>query len=162
MQFQTRWILIAILMLLTGAATWAEISTDYDHSINFATYKTYSWGKLETANSLWDQRVKAVVDTQLAAKGWTQVPSGGNAIVNAFGKTHAEQTLSTFYNGFPGRRWGGFGETTTTVNTYKVGTLVVDLFDATSRNLIWRGVASDTLSSSPDKNTKKLYRTQNV
>jgi hypothetical protein len=156
MKIQPRWVLMSASLLLAAAAAWASISTDYDHNANFANYKTYSWGKLETANSIWDQRVKNAVDSQLAAKGWTQVPTGGDVVVNTFGKTRDEQTLNTFYDGFPGRRWGGFGEATTTVDTYKVGTLVVDMFDAKSNNLIWRAVSSDTLSSNPDKNTKKL------
>jgi hypothetical protein len=69
-----------------------------------------------------------------------------------------QRTLNTFYNGFGGGwRWGGgFGDATTTVNTYKVGTLVVDLFDATSKKLIWRGSSTDTLSSTSDKNIKAL------
>ena len=68
--------------------------------------------------------------------------------------------MNTFYDGFGGgwywRGFGGFGEATTTVDTYRVGTLVVDMFDASTKNLIWRGVSSDTLSSNPEKNTKKL------
>ncbi len=68
--------------------------------------------------------------------------------------------MDTFYNGFGGgRRWGGFGgfgDATTTVETYKVGTLVVDLFDAKTEKLIWRSSSSDTLSDNPDKNTKNL------
>ena len=147
-------VILAALLLIAAAA--AKTTTDYDHKLNFGNYKTYSWGKVETADSLWDQRVKDAVDNQLAAKGWTQVPSGGDVLVNAFGKTQEEHTLNTFYNGFPGWRWGGFGDSTTTVDTYKVGTLVVDLFDANTRNLIWRGTASDTLASNPDKNTRKL------
>ena len=158
MKLHTRSTLLAAALLLVASAAWAKTTTDYDHNINFANYKTYSWGKVETQNSIWDQRVKDAVDSQLAAKGWTQVPSGGDAVVNAFGKTRQEHTLNTFYDGFPGWGWGGFGDgtATTTVDTYKVGTLVVDLFDANTKNLIWRGVASDTLSSSAEKNTKKL------
>jgi hypothetical protein len=153
---KTRWAMITASMLLVGAAAWASINTDYDHNANFANYKTYSWGKLQTANSIWDQRVKDAVDSQLAAKGWTLVASGGEVMVNAFGKKHSEQTLNTFYDGFGGWRWGGFGDATTTVDTYTVGTLVVDMFDANSKKLLWRGAASDTLSSNPEKNTKKL------
>jgi Domain of unknown function (DUF4136) len=71
--------------------------------------------------------------------------------------TKNQQTLNTFYDGFGGGwRWGGFGDATTTTETYKVGTLVVDLFDAKAKNLIWRGSSSDTLSNNPDKNTKNL------
>jgi hypothetical protein len=65
--------------------------------------------------------------------------------------------LNTFYDGFGrGWRWGGFGEATTTTEIYKVGTLVVDLFDTKTKKLIWRGTSSDTLSNSSDKNIKNL------
>jgi hypothetical protein len=45
---------------------------------------------------------------------------------------------------------------TTTTETYKVGTLVVDIFDGKDKKLIWRGVSSETLSDKSDKNIKKL------
>jgi hypothetical protein len=44
------------------------------------------------------------------------------------------------------------------VDTYKVGTLVVDLFDAENRKLVWRAVSSDTLSDKSDKNIKNLNK----
>ena len=55
-----------------------------------------------------------------------------------------------------GWRWGGFGETQTTVENYRVGTLVLDLYDAKNKQLIWRGTSSDTLSNKPEKNEKNL------
>jgi hypothetical protein len=94
--------------------------------------------------------------------GWTQVASGGNVAIVAVEMTQNQQTLNTFYNGFGGgwgwRRFGGggFGDATTTTENYKVGTLCVDLFDANSKTLIWRGSASDTLSDKSDKNIKNL------
>jgi hypothetical protein len=75
--------------------------------------------------------------------------------------TKNQQALNTFYDGFGGgwgwRRFGGggFGEATTTTDTYKVGTLVVDLFDANSKKLVWRGSASDTLSDKSEKKYRK-------
>jgi hypothetical protein len=50
----------------------------------------------------------------------------------------------------------GFGDSTTTESTYKVGTLVVDLFDSNTKKLIWRGSASAALSNKSDKNIKNL------
>jgi Domain of unknown function (DUF4136) len=159
MKMQARWALLSVAVLIAVAA-WASTTTDYDHNVDFANFKTYSWGKLETSNSIWDERVKSAVDSALTAKGWTHLPSGGDVLVNAFGKSHSEHTINTFYDGFEGgwrwRGFGDFGEATTTVDTYKVGTLVVDMFDSNTKNLIWRGVAIDTLSSNPEKNTKKL------
>lgn len=166
MKVRTQTVLLSAGLLLIAAAAWASTSTDYDHNVSFANLKTYSWGKVETQNSIWDERVKDAIDGQLAAKGWTQIPSGGDVVVNAFGKTKPEHTINTFYDGFGGGGWGwrrfgggvggGFGESTTTVDTYKVGTVVVDMFDPNTKNLIWRGVATDTLSNNPDKDTKKL------
>jgi len=145
-----------VIATLTTVGLASTVSTDYDHSANFNGYKTYSWTKVEAANSIWDARVKDDVDKGLAAKGWTQVPSGGEVSVVAVATSHTEQQLNTYYNGFGGRRFGGFGDATTTVEKYKVGTLVIDMFDAGSKNLIWRASASDTLSGNPEKNTKNL------
>jgi hypothetical protein len=150
-------LLMTTALLLTAAAAWAKIATDYDHRANFARYKTYSWAKVQTTSSLWDERVKTAVDGQLAAKGWEQVPSGGDVEVSAQAATRDQQEFNTLYDSFGGRRrFGGFGTSTTTVDTYKVGTLIVDVFDASTKNLVWRGVASDTLSDKADKNIKKL------
>src|SRR6202521_5315117 len=152
---------IAMFFVLTAASLAQQVKTDYDHNANFGQYKTYSWEKVKTKDQLLVDRIKGAVNSALAAKGWTEVPSGGDVEVFAIETTKDQQTLDTFYNGFGGgRRWGGFGggfgDATTTVENYKVGTLVVDLFDAKSEKLIWRGSSSDTLSDKADKNTKNL------
>src|SRR3979490_1797376 len=149
------------LTLLLACVSFAQrVKTDYDHSANFGQYKTYSWEKVETKDPLLVDRIKDAVNSALAAKGWTLVPSGGDVEAFAIETTQNQQTLDTFYNGFGGgRRWGGFGgfgDATTTTETYTVGTLVVDLFDAKTKNLIWRGSSSDTLSNNAEKNTKNL------
>jgi hypothetical protein len=51
---------------------------------------------------------------------------------------------------------GGMGTATTTESEYRVGTLVVDIFQGKSKNLLWRGIAQDELSDKTDKNVKKL------
>lgn len=144
-------------LLLTAVAACAGVKTDYDHGVNFAHYKTYSWGKIQTSNGIWDDRVKDAVASQLAAKGLTEVPSGGDVVIAARDAIQTQQQLNTFYDGFGGRRWsGGMGTSTTTVDNYKVGTLIVEMFDGQSKNLIWQGSASNTLSNNSDKNIKSL------
>lgn len=149
---------IPLFVLALASAVFADqVSIDYDHATNFNELKTYSWSKVHTANSLWDERVKQAIDKQMAAKGWTQVPSGGDVSLVALEKTSVEQQYDTFYDGFGGwRRFGGFGESTTTVDDYKVGTLIVSMFDGNSKQLIWRGTSTSNLAGTPDKNTKKL------
>ena len=158
MKLQNRIALSLAGVLLTAVTACAGISTDYDHGVNFAQYKTYSWGKIQTANGLWDDRVKDAVATQLTAKGLTEVPSGGDVVITARDAIQNQQELNTFYDGFGGRRWfgGGMGTATTTTETIKVGTLLVEMFDGHSKNLIWRASATDTLSNNSDKNIKSL------
>ncbi len=159
MKLQIRFLLsFAVLLALTSVAFSREIKVDYDHHANFSQYKTYSWGKVETQNPLWDDRIKEAVDQELAKKGWTEVASGGDVTVMAIGTTRDQPTLQTFYDGFPGWRWGGFGEATTWVEHYEVGTLIIDMFDSRDKKLIWRGSASDTLPDKPDKAMKDLQK----
>jgi hypothetical protein len=153
---------VGVALLFATASLAQQVKTDYDRSADFSQYKTYSWEKVQTPDPLWVGRTKDAVNAALAAKGWTQVDSGGQVAVVAVEMTKNQQTLNTFYDGFGGgwgwRRFGGggLGEATTTTDTYKVGTLVVDLFDANSKKLIWRGSASDTLSDKSEKNIKNL------
>jgi hypothetical protein len=163
MKLQSKIATSAGLMLLLACVSFAQhVKTDYDHNANFGQYKTYSWKTVQTKDPLLVDRIKSAVNGALAAKGWTEVPSSGDVEVFAIETTQTQQTLDTFYNGFGGgRRWGGFSDATTTVETYKVGTLVVDLFDVKTQKLIWRSSSSDTLSDKADKNTKNLDKAVN-
>lgn len=155
MKFKKLLAIPLIALILTSAASAAPVSVDYDHSINFNQPRTYSWKTVRTANSLWDTRVKNAIDRQLMAKGWTEVPSGGDVQIVAIEKTSLHQEYDTLYDGFGGRRFGGFGESTTSLDSYKVGTLLVDMFEGPNQ-LIWKATSSDDLSGNPDKNEKKL------
>jgi Domain of unknown function (DUF4136) len=161
MKFVNRTASYALFFLtLLGSALAQHVQTDFDHHANFSQYKTYSWQDIKPADSLWDARIKNAVDAQLTAKGWTQVATGGDVSVVAIKTTQTERTLQTFYDGFGGgwrwRGFGGMGESTTTEQDYKEGTLVVDLYDANTKQLIWRGSAEDTLSDKAAKNEKNL------
>ena len=157
--------LVGMTLVFAGMGSAQQVKTDYDRSANFALYKTYSWEHVETKDPLTVDRIKHAVNAVnavLAARGWTLVDSGADVAVLAMEITRDQQTLDTFYDGFGGgwgwRRFGGggFGEATTTTDTYTVGTVVVDLFDTKTKQLIWRGSASDTLSNNSDKNIKNL------
>ena len=161
----------ALIMSIVAAAmltatAWAGKSVDYDHSVNFGNYRTYSWARVQTSDPFLDARVKDAVKRDLAAKGWTEVPSGGQVALVAVETTRTKHDVNTVYDGDgfgDGFGFGGgfgfgsgFGFATTTVQDYQVGMLVVSMFDAHSKNLIWRGVSTDALSQNPKKNIKNL------
>jgi len=157
-------ILTVMMFAFAGGLSAQQVKTDYDHNANFTQYKTYSWEQVKTKDPLFVDRIKSAVNAALTAKGWTEVPSGGDVSIIAIQTTQDQQTLNTFYDGMGGgwgwRRFGGggFGDATTTTETYQVGTLVIDLFDTKTKQLIWRGTASDTLSNNSKKNIENLNK----
>jgi hypothetical protein len=137
-----------------------DVQTDYDKKADFSQYHTYQWMKVQTTNPLWEQRIRDVVDKDLQSKGWQKMESGADVALTAVGSATNQQVYQTFYTGMGPWWWRGFGdETTTTVENYKVGTLVLDMYDTRTKRLIWRGTARDTLSDKPSKNEKKLDKT---
>ena len=68
MKNQIRFPISVAIVLVLGAVAFAQqIKVDYDHHADFSQFKTYSWAKVETPDTLWDQRVKDAVDRTLAA-----------------------------------------------------------------------------------------------
>ena len=123
--------------------------------------KTFMWIKEpKTSDPLLRQRVIDDVNAALASKGLQLVTSDADLCIAAHEATKQERTLNTFYDGFGGGwRWGGgFGSSTTTVSSYEVGTLVVDIFDAKTKEAVWRGTSSKTLSGNPQKNAENLNK----
>ena len=173
-------LLLLTALFLTGADAFAaNVRTDYDHTANFANYKTYSWGAVKASNPLIESRVKAAVDADLQQDGWQLVPSGGAATIFATTNVKNEQELETMYDGMGGgwglgggwgwgRGWGGgfgggfgpggFGESTTMAVSQRVGHLVLDIFTTSDHKLLFRGVADNDLSNNSDKNTKNLNK----
>ncbi len=151
---------LGLVLVCSMAVAFADVKTDYNHKADFSKYHTYSWIKVQTENPLWTDRITRAVDSELQAKGWTKVASGGDVSVAAYGSTHNERSLETWYDGFGGGwGWRGFGGdtmATTSVEKIPVGTLVLDMFDSANKQLIWRGSSSDTLSDKPENNEKKL------
>jgi Domain of unknown function (DUF4136) len=149
--------LMGMLFMLAGESSAQQVKTDYDRNVNFAQYKTYSWERVMAHNPLYVGRIKNAVNAALTGKGWTQVDSGGDVSIVAMQITRDHQTLNTFYDGLGGGwRWEGFGEATTSTETFRVGMLVVDLFDTKTKQLVWRGGCSDTLSNNSNKNIRNL------
>jgi len=158
---------VAGVALAVAGGAWAQdVKVDFDKAANFAAVKTFSiklgttWG-----NQIGEKRVMEEFTQALTQKGWVVAPEGqADAQVVLHGASQTKKDLNTFYSGMGGygyRGWGGMGgmgTATTTVSEYTVGTLVVDIFDKTGKNLMWRGVAQDELSDKPEKNIKKIEK----
>lgn len=153
-------LLVATCVVSTASA---KVTTDANPSASFSSYKSFYWAmKPEGASPLMQQRIVDGINARLQAKGWTLADTGDVALA-AHVSTGQKQSLDTFYTGSAMGGWGwrgwggiGMGSATTTVRTYATGTLVLDMFDAGTQQAVWRGTATGTIPSNPDKTTRML------
>jgi hypothetical protein len=151
---------MAAALVLVGTAAFAQkVTTDSDPAAPYATYKTYAWAKgTASPNPLGEKRIHDGVDAKMKEAGFTLVTENPSVFVATHAVAKEEKELITMGMGGYGR-WGyGGGTGTTSVNTYLVGTLAVDMYDAKTKNLVWRGIATDTLSDKPEKNADKVEK----
>jgi hypothetical protein len=161
-----RFAMAAALSFLGVAAFAQDVKTDYDKSADFGAIKTFSV-KIGTSwnNQISEKRVTEEIEQTLTEKGWTKNDANPDALVLLHGATEKQKSLNTFYSGGYGgyryRGWGGMGRmgtATTTTSEYTVATLVVDIFDAKSKALLFRGTAADEISDKAEKNIKKVEK----
>lgn len=154
-----------VVMALAPALVVAQekVTTEFDKTYDFSQIKTFAVQVATSWNDpLSEQRVVGEVTAALTSKGWTAVDaSKANAMVLLHGATQEKKQLNTFYGGAGPWGWRGMGVGEVTESDYTVGTLVVDIFDATSKKLLFRGTASDELSPNSGTNDKHVEKATN-
>lgn len=159
-----RFLIAAFAAALVGAGcSTLEISTDWDKGTDFTQYKTFSWHDTgDIKDDILAKRLENVFSDALAAKGLKRVETGGDVWLVVHGRLSKQTQINTYNTGWGyGYGWygyGGMGSTTSTVTEIPVGTLMVDLVDGKKKDMVWRGVAKDTLNpqASPEDREKKL------
>ena len=146
------------LVLLPGLARAQDIQTDFDRAYDFGKLKTYAYAAEGrrmpndplAANSINDKRVRAALDSQLTTLGYAPAAAGKADFLVAYNATtRTRRSLQGF--GYGPTRWAG-GRID--VQEQTEGTLIVDLVDAGTNTLFWRGSASGTLQ--PKDAEKKI------
>ncbi len=148
--------LIIALIFVPWVAFAQKVSVEFDQAADFSRYKTFAirGGQLnskypELNNELVKKRIETDIGNALAAKGLTMAT--GRSDLNVRYHFGAARKVETEV--YPAG-WRGFGTRVVKV-PYAEGTLVVDLHDAATRSLIWRGIASEE-KSDPSKIEGKL------
>ena len=176
----SKFIFLSILVAsFLSSCSSLDVTTDWDRSADFNSYSTFSFYPWDYKNGYqindYDKNtILMAIRSSLEDKGYTYVKEGGDMMVSIFitikGKT-SYQAYTDHYGGWAGYGggWGyyGFGygygygpgyygNTTVTRTDYQEGTLVIDIFDASKKKLIWQGIGSREIEQDLDKRDKKL------
>ncbi len=156
-------VIISALAFALSPLAVPKARVDFDHACDFSHYQTYRWAGPPDApylNQLMQERVVGFVEEALSARRLRRVTTGGDLLVDFRMDVHEEQIFNTFTDstGF-GWDWGwGGAVSTTTTQLIPIGTLTVNVRDARKNQLVFQGVSTESLSSKPPHNTKKLAK----
>ena len=169
--------------LLMSSCSGIKFVSDKDNTVDFTKYKTFEYyGWAEESNKLLNQLEQGRIEQAFAdefdkrslkgvAKG-----QGGDLIVTLYivteDKTRTTATTTSMGGGFgygmgyggyygygPGYGWGG-GTSNTTFNDYDytVGTLVIDIYDAKGKRLIFESVAKGETHENPKGQEERIKK----
>ncbi|HZD32061.1 MAG TPA: DUF4136 domain-containing protein [Candidatus Angelobacter sp.] len=154
-------VLAALLCLMSSVAFAQQVSVNYDHNANFAQYHTYAWGSDDAnriQNSILAQVAQQDINTAMQGKGLQMVQMSQNPdiILTATGGMRQQTSYSAW--GMRGIG-GGMGGISPEQNVE--ATLVVSLYDAKQKSLVWRGIGQDTLNNNGNKNQEMVQKAIN-
>jgi hypothetical protein len=152
-------------ILLTGCGSMLRVTTDYNPSVDFQFYKSYAWipegptekgdgGEPLLDSDLIRGRIRRAIENELQLKGFERVGLDQAQILvdyhAALGKELRAHTIDRHY------RHGGWSEVE--VREYQTGTLIIDLIDAKSRELVWRGTGTDYIqkTATPEQREENI------
>lgn len=165
-------LLIATAVLLLAACAKTP-DWDYDKSANFSNYKTFAWmpsaSLTKNVNNyqisgLMEKRVREAVNNELQKQNMQLVDvAQADVLINYHASVDTKIDVDTVNIGY-GARWNYWNmgyNTQTTTREYEVGTLIIDVIDSASKQLIWRGAKEGRLkkNQTPEQRTQVVNET---
>jgi hypothetical protein len=152
-----KWSLILMLASIGLAVNCSSISTqfDYERGEDFSRFKTYAFMPVPQElgrNELVIKRIGNAIVKQLGTKGLTEDKNTPDLLIAVHTDVRDKVNITSYGYGYApyysfGYWRGSMGGTD--VRQYEEGTLIIDMVDAQQKEMVWRGMASRALPSSP-------------
>jgi hypothetical protein len=131
--------LLTMILLLTSSLQAVE----YNHDVDFSRYETWSWQADVPVppEPVDDKRIREALARELGARGLSKGGSDATLLVRYFAARSTRIDLLPLDSG-PGAPPSG-------IRYVETGSLVIDLLDAASGKVVWRGHATGVLRYGP-------------
>ena len=149
-----------VALTMAGCATM-NVSSHIERNVNFVDYVTYDWGppdglpvgdpRLDN-NPFFNDYLQGAIEKRLAAKGFERVAAAGSPdlLIHYHASVHQKLDVYTVDN-----RYGYcYGDCEPQVADFELGTLVIDIVDARTSKVVWRGWAQDTMNGVIDNQAR--------
>ena len=141
-------------LLFCGLSMAQQTTFNSMPGTNFSQVHTFKWVTITGGahpNQITDQEIRNAVVSQLTGKGLTETNADNADLYVGYQVALDQEKQWNAYGMGGGFRFGGMGSATSSAITN--GTLVVDIYDAANKQLVWTGRATKSLS--PSKNQEK-------
>jgi hypothetical protein len=165
--------LVVMVVLFAMPAAAQKVYVDYDRNAIKNDYKTFAWQDtgptMQEYAPLMHTRIKNGIEHYLTKGGHIEDLDNPDLYVTYHTSSKEEVQFSVTGYGYGyGAGWGwspywggpsaSGGGASTTVSTYEKGTLVIDIWDAKTKEIVWRGSAIATIPEDPKKGEKLINK----
>jgi hypothetical protein len=153
-----RTLLALAIATLGGAAAYAESTNAVgDTAAPFSSYNTYAWTAGTTSpDAVTERRIHAAVEAQFSGKGVRLAEPDETPTIYVATHVVTNQKKDLIANGFATTSLDG--KSGAAIPALSKGMLVVDVYDASSKKIVWRGVATGTGSDGPTRNADRIEK----
>lgn len=187
MRTKTKVLSLVLSALFVSILASAQVTSDFDKEADFTKYKLYNFagwvdGSDKILNELDKKRILDAFGAEFDKRGMTHVDEEGDITVTLFIVLDQKTSKSAYTNytggmGYGGRMGYGYGaygmggSSTTTIEEYDYvdGTMIIDIYDNTTKKLVWQAIWKSEVNDNPKKrdkrvpkNVKKLMKTYPV
>jgi hypothetical protein len=172
--------LVPVLALLAGCSP-ISVKYDFDPAASFASLKSFDWyaasprakGKADgVVDPIMDRRVRRIVERELAARGFRLQTSGDPDFLLTYYPVYRDRVVQTYTGvgpawGYGYRPWGygwnaGFASGFQEVQRFREGSIVLEVVDNRTNQMIWQAVADGALTGIRDPADAEEQVTQAV
>jgi hypothetical protein len=142
----------ALVLALSSCAPSVTVRSDYDRQAKFSRYNTYTIKTDPARNNdpimgspLNQKRITEVLDAEMKARGYTRVEDTAADLLITFGTDSRDRQQIQSNNTMSSMWWWMGPQNNISSRTYEENRIIVNIFDAQTKNMVWQGWASGQL-----------------